>query len=201
VTTQSIDAVRGGSTSADRTALGERAAMTHRKPHRHLHRAGTLAGALLLLASLAGCRSPDGGNRATDVREDAQSREAGAATHPAPPPSVHPGPWIDVDAAAARGLEGRTIYHQGPEPPVLTERVAARLPAPSDAANGLAIVQTVVSTDGKVVRMQVMRAPAAPGLDDALVDALRRWRFEPARLDGEPVPVFFMVTVELRPTS
>ncbi len=114
-----------------------------------------------------------------------------------------------MDADASRRTEGRTIYHQGPKAPVLLARVPARLattasPAsstPPDARIGIAIVQVVVSANGTIARMQVVRAPDLPGLTDALVAALRRWRFEPARLDGEPVPVYFMVTVELRSGS
>lgn len=125
---------------------------------------------------------------------------------------MEPGPWIEVDAEAARSVEGQTIYHQGPEAPVLTQRAVARLPeaALADVSVPLAIVQVVVSTDGRVARMRVMRAPDVPGLTEALVEALGRWRFEPARVSdrmvdraggrvgGEPVAVYFMVTVPLR---
>ena len=169
--------------------------MPRQFPTRLLH--GLLAGVILVLLSAGICHGPAGDGTGTG----AAAREDRITPRSPKPVPVEPGPWLEVDAEAARGLEGLTIYHQGPAPPVLIERAAARLPASSEQVNGPAIVQTVVSADGRVARMQVVRAPKVPGLTEALVEALDRWRFEPAHLDGEPVPVYYMVTVELRSAS
>jgi hypothetical protein len=34
-------------------------------------------------------------------------------------------------------------------------------------------------------------------LEERIVDALREFRFEPARLDGEPVAVYYSLSLEL----
>jgi TonB family protein len=37
------------------------------------------------------------------------------------------------------------------------------------------------------------------GLDQAAVDAVKRWKFKPGTLNGQPVPVIFTLTVNFRP--
>jgi protein TonB len=59
---------------------------------------------------------------------------------------------------------------------------------------GLVIVQGVVEKDGSVTGVQVLK-PEPWGLTEAAVAAVERWRFEPAQLDGEPVAVYFQLTV------
>ncbi len=36
------------------------------------------------------------------------------------------------------------------------------------------------------------------GLDQAAVDAIKKWRFEPATLHGKPVAVYYNLTVNFR---
>ena len=36
------------------------------------------------------------------------------------------------------------------------------------------------------------------GLDQAAVDAIRQWTFEPATIDGKPVPVIFNLTIRFK---
>ncbi len=58
-------------------------------------------------------------------------------------------------------------------------------------------LSVVVKKDGTVGDVQVRQSLDTEfGLDDAAVAAMRQWRFEPARRDGEPVAV--RVTVEMR---
>jgi protein TonB len=57
-------------------------------------------------------------------------------------------------------------------------------------------VQVIVETDGTVSEPLLLRPIAHPSMVYALYEALREWRFRPATLDGEPVPVYFNVLVE-----
>lgn len=60
---------------------------------------------------------------------------------------------------------------------------------------GRVIIEIVVDEEGTVYRdARVLRS--IPALNQPAIDAVRRWRFEPARLDGEPVPVVATVTVD-----
>jgi TonB family protein len=109
-----------------------------------------------------------------------------------PPPQIKPGPWLIVDAEANRALAGQTIYYQGPAPPELQRRVPLR----ARAEPGVALVETVISTDGKVARARVLKAPKVEGLPEALVASLREWRFRPALLRGRPVAVYYTLTLK-----
>jgi protein TonB len=57
-----------------------------------------------------------------------------------------------------------------------------------------------VRADGTVGDVEVVTPSGEPELDRAAAEALRRWRFQPARRDGEPVDSYYLVwvTFELR---
>jgi protein TonB len=58
---------------------------------------------------------------------------------------------------------------------------------------GVVILEAVISEDGSVQDVRVLRSKAL--LDDAAVEAVRQWRFTPTLLGGQPVPVVMTVTV------
>lgn len=119
---------------------------------------------------------------------------------PPAPPKLQPGPWLIVDAAASRALEGHPIYHQGPAPPKLQARVSVQAPAGSvPLQRKHLIVEAVISAEGKVARARVLRAAEIEIPAASLVAALREWRFQPARLDGKPVAVYYTLTVPIEP--
>ena len=59
---------------------------------------------------------------------------------------------------------------------------------------GLVIVQAVIDKQGRVVDVEVLKG-LPMGLDQAAVDAVRQWRFEPATLNGKPVDVYYSLSV------
>lgn len=63
---------------------------------------------------------------------------------------------------------------------------------------GLVVIQTVIDTDGQIYAPRVLRTTVGPELSARSVASLCRWRFEPASLDGEPVPVYYNLTVNFR---
>jgi periplasmic protein TonB len=46
--------------------------------------------------------------------------------------------------------------------------------------------------------VQVQESAGHPDLDNAAADAVKRWRFEPARRGTEPVGVWVLLPVEFR---
>jgi protein TonB len=58
---------------------------------------------------------------------------------------------------------------------------------------GVVILEALLDERGNVDRLKVLRSE--PLLDDAAVEAVRRWRCTPTLLNGVPVPVLMMVTV------
>ena len=58
---------------------------------------------------------------------------------------------------------------------------------------GVVILEAVLDAKGRVESVRVLRS--VPTLDQAAVDAVQQWRFTPALLNGQPVPVVMTVTV------
>ena len=62
---------------------------------------------------------------------------------------------------------------------------------------GEVLLEIVVGPDGGVSDVRVLRRLGA-GLDERAVDAVRQWRFSPARRFGAPVAVVVEVAVEFK---
>ena len=77
------------------------------------------------------------------------------------------------------------------EPPQVLQRVEPR----PTGAKGIVIVATIVDTTGGICDAVVLR-----GLDDATdraaLDAVRQWRFKPAKLNGTPRAAVYNLTVK-----
>lgn len=59
---------------------------------------------------------------------------------------------------------------------------------------GTVMIQALVGTHGEVLEVKVTKS--IPGLDDAAVAAVKRWKFKPALTDGRPVVVWVGVPVK-----
>jgi protein TonB len=102
------------------------------------------------------------------------------------------GPAVEAASAAAirplRAGEGidrpRKIKHVKPVYPQ---------PAMASQIGGSVIIEATIGVDGKVQDTRVVRSIAA--LDQAAIDAVRQWEFEPSRVNGVPVSVIMVVIV------
>ena len=59
---------------------------------------------------------------------------------------------------------------------------------------GVVIVEVVIDEEGNVTQPRVLKG-LPMGLDKAAVDAVQTWKFKPSTLDGKPVPVYYILTV------
>jgi TonB family protein len=64
------------------------------------------------------------------------------------------------------------------------------------AIEGEVTVDAVIDTNGKLTNMKVVSGQ--PLLQQAALDSLRTWKYEPAYLDDKPVPVQTSITVKFR---
>jgi protein TonB len=48
-----------------------------------------------------------------------------------------------------------------------------------------------VGADGTVLDVQLRATSGSPTLDRTAIDTVRRWRFRPATVDGQPVPEWY----------
>jgi protein TonB len=127
-------------------------------------------------------------------------------------PSIEPGFENGVPGGVAGGIPGGTgvsaVDAPTPPPPPrpvrvggdistprLVERVNPEYPeiAMQAQIEGVVILEAVVDGRGRVESVKVLRGQ--PLLNDAAVAAVRDWRYQPLRLNGQPTPFVLTVTV------
>jgi protein TonB len=72
-------------------------------------------------------------------------------------------------------------------PPVYPE-IAAKA-----HVEGTVIIEATIDTRGRVVNATVLRG--VPVLDDAALEAVRKWAYTPTLLNGVPTPIIMTVTL------
>ena len=125
-------------------------------------------------------------DRVTALEHDAGSVDGiGIAETPAPAP---PEP----------AREGPQRLHQGIQAPRKIVDVAPRYPALARDSHveGTVILDVIIDQTGVVTSTRVLKSVTL--LDQAAVEAVRQWKFTPARLNGEAIPIVMTVTVSFR---
>ncbi len=124
---------------------------------------------------------------------DASASPAGASALPG------------ISGPNAASIPAPTMQPEGPvkiggnvKEPKLINSVAPIYPASarSSAVQGDVIIDTTIDKSGNVVKMHVVSGPLM--LRGSALDSLKRWKFEPSSLDGEPVDVQMQVTIKFR---
>jgi len=62
---------------------------------------------------------------------------------------------------------------------------------------GVVIVEAIIDKEGNVTNVNILKG-LPMGLDTAAADAVKKWRFKPATLNGKPVAVIYNLTVNFR---
>lgn len=100
------------------------------------------------------------------------------------------GPGSGVAAPA-----GTVLWHPGAGivAPQVLYRVDPRYPEIARAAHrqGAVIVEAEIATDGSLQSARVVSSPLGFGLEQSALDAIRSWRFAPARFGDRPVAVYY----------
>lgn len=83
--------------------------------------------------------------------------------------------------------------------PALLSGAAPRYPKIAQHARieGRVILQAVIDERGRVTDVRILQG-LPMGLDQAAVETVRNWTFEPAKLQGRAVKVYYTLTVEFR---
>lgn len=98
---------------------------------------------------------------------------------PAPPP---PTPKVLRVGGVIR--EPRKLVHVAPVYPTIAQQVRKE---------GTVTLEALLDVTGKVESVRILGSE--PLLDDAAVQAVKRWRYTPTELNGVPVPVLMTITV------
>ena len=72
--------------------------------------------------------------------------------------------------------------------PLVYDEVARRLKAP-----GSVVVEAIIDEEGCATNVRMLRGPPL-GYSTSAVEAVRRWVFKPATLQGRPVKVYYVLT-------
>lgn len=100
--------------------------------------------------------------------------------------SVTPAPPVEP-AVGGEVQQARLIRSFPPAYPEL---------ARSTRVSGDVIVDALIDATGKVTSVKVVSGPVL--LQQAAIETVRQWKYEPARLDGKPVATHLSVTVRFR---
>jgi protein TonB len=68
--------------------------------------------------------------------------------------------------------------------------------AKSQHVSGNVLVDALIDANGRVTTTKIVSGPTL--LHQAAMDALRQWKYQPATLDGKPVPMHLTVTIQFR---
>ncbi len=117
-----------------------------------------------------------------------------------------------VEGGVSGGVVGGVVGGRGEAPPpVQAVRVGGQVKEPKKLKHvppvyppiarqarvqGAVILEVLVAPTGRVRDVRVVRGH--PLLDAAAIDAVRQWAYTPTLLNGVPVPVIMMVTVNFR---
>ncbi len=82
------------------------------------------------------------------------------------------------------------------KPPKLINQVDPVYPEDAIRAGtaGIVIVEATTDVNGRVAAAKILKS--VPGLDQAAIDAVKQWIYEPMMIDGKPRPVIMTVTLQ-----
>ncbi len=84
--------------------------------------------------------------------------------------------------------------------PEIISKVEPKYPglARRKRVTGRVVLQAVIRKDGKVGELKVLRGAGGGdcGFEEAAMEAVRKWRYKPGMIDGQPVDVYFRIVVD-----
>jgi protein TonB len=101
-----------------------------------------------------------------------------------PPPPPQPQPITGPVKVGGQIREPRRVFSVAPVYPAIARQARVQ---------GTVLIQAVIGVDGAVRDTQVLNS--VPLLDQAALDAVRQWKYQPTLLNGVPVAVIMTVSV------
>jgi TonB family protein len=121
-----------------------------------------------------------------------ETTDTEAPEEPQPPPAA--APEMNADRTGVY-----TAVPPGGTQPQESDRVIPQYPALARRANvaGAVVIRGIVRKDGTIDNVEVIK-DLPYGLGEAARDAVERWKFRPATYRGEPIDVYYTVTVNFK---
>ena len=110
------------------------------------------------------------------------------AVAPAPTPVVAPAPVVAAPVAAPTQPRFDADYLDNPKPvyPAISRRLNEQ---------GRVMLRVHVTADGNATEVQLHASSGSSRLDQSALDAVRRWKFVPAKLGNDPVAAWVLVPI------
>lgn len=108
------------------------------------------------------------------------------------------------ECSERKGVESAASVEEfvtrGIEPPKLVKQRKPNYPhgAQYFGVKGDLVVEVIVASDGSVREPRIVTPLPAPSLSYAALEAVKGWRFEPARVAGQPIDVVYNLTVKYK---
>jgi TonB family protein len=102
-------------------------------------------------------------------------------------------------SSAVGRFEGERVHHYKKHGPVSEpKRISGPPPeyteeARTEGIRGTVVVKVLIDAQGRVASVEPVME-LSHGLTEKAIEAIEQWIFEPAKLDGEPVPVEYIVS-------
>jgi protein TonB len=130
----------------------------------------------------------------------APTARAPEPAEPTPVPARDPGVPAAEERPTASVESGADAPDASETPPRILRIVKPAYPEGALRAHirGLVVLRVLVAENGSPEQIQVVRG-AVGGLTEAAVSAVRRWTFEPARRNGQPVRAWTTVPIPFEP--
>lgn len=123
------------------------------------------------------------------------------SAEPDPALSANPASAADANSlglSSSKGPAAPTPVGGDVKPAHLISSVAPSFPAfaRNQRISGNVVIDALVDANGNVSSMKVLSGP--PMLHQAAMDALRQWKYKPAMLNGQAVPMHLSVTLQFK---
>jgi protein TonB len=138
--------------------------------------------------------SPSKVSAPTEVAQAAPVAPVSAPTAPTPPapPAPPPTPAPVVTAPSRTDVSIPASYSaSNPKPtyPNMSKRLGEQ---------GTVVLRVLVKADGSAGEVEVKSSSSYPRLDQAAIEAVKQWRFNPAKIDGKAIDEWYQVPIPFK---
>ena len=117
-----------------------------------------------------------------------------APTPPAPtraeaPPAPAPAPVVTAPSRTEVSTASYSASNQKPNYPNMSKRLGEQ---------GTVVLRVLVKADGSAGEVEVKSSSSYPRLDQAAIDAVKTWRFNPAKIDGKAIDEWYQVPIPFK---
>lgn len=136
--------------------------------------------------------SPSKVSAPTEVAQAAPVTPVSAPTAPTPPAPPAPAPAPVVTAPSRTDVSIPASYSASNQKPIYPN-MSKRL-----GEQGTVVLRVLVKADGNAGEVEVKSSSSYPRLDQAAIDAVKTWRFNPAKIDGKAIDEWYQVPIPFK---